>query len=246
MVEQEATKRAAAPYIPFKTFLTAVSALGTGLPIRLDRSAWPSFSGNTQTATLVAFRFLGLVDLNGFVRPVLREWVNNGVDSEGFKQSLLERMRDCYPEVHTASEGNATIAQLQEAMRGYGVSGSTLGKAVRFWTEAAAFVGLSYPVSWKRARGAATGASRTRRRPKSGVPPSGAGDVGDGRNGGSDGPAKPTLPKDLHPVIAALISDLASEGATWDEEQRDLWKRGFDTIFDYAYPAQGEQPETNT
>ena len=64
-----------APYIPFKTFLTAVEALEQGLPDDIDRSVWPTFSYNIQTQTVSAFKFLQLIDDEGHVQDGLRTLV---------------------------------------------------------------------------------------------------------------------------------------------------------------------------
>jgi hypothetical protein len=160
--------RSTAVYIPFKTFQTAVASLYQALPVKLDRSAWPSFSNLVQGQTLNAFKFLGLVDKDGSVQPVLKELVSENLDSSRFKSILADILKTKYGKVVALASQHGTIAQLQETMREYNVSGTTLDRAIRFWTEAARFSGVQYPTSWKKAR-IAPGSSRRRKGIQTGI-----------------------------------------------------------------------------
>ena len=151
-----------AVYVPFKTLLTAITSLVKGLPTRLDRTAWPSLSGLTQSQTLSAFKFLGLIDKDGYVQPILKQLVGESMESAEFKSTMSDVLKAKYDKVVSLACQNGTIAQLQEAMRGYNVSGTTLDRAVRFWTEAAAFSGIPYPDNWRKVRGA-SGVGKRRR-----------------------------------------------------------------------------------
>jgi len=142
-----------AVYIPFKTLQTAIATFAQAMPNRLDKSAWPTFNNLLKGQTYNAFKFLGLIDKDGNVQPVLRELVEEKLESARFKSILAEILRDKYKNVIELASQHGTITQLQETMRGYGVSGTTLERAIRFWTEAAKFVGISYPDSWKKATG---------------------------------------------------------------------------------------------
>lgn len=142
-----------APYIPFKTLLTAIASFSQALPTRLDRTAWPTFSGLTQSQTLSAFKFLGLIDLDGYVRSILKQLVDEKLESPKFKAILADILKIKYDKVIALARQNGTIAQLQETMRGYNVNGTTCTRAIRFWTEAAKFSGITYPENWKKARG---------------------------------------------------------------------------------------------
>ncbi len=155
--------RSTAVYIPFKTFQTAVTSFAQALPIKLDRSAWPSFSNLVQGQTLNAFKFLGLVDKDGYVQPVLKELVSEKLEPSRVKSILAEILKTKYGKVVALASQHGTIAQLQETMREYNVSGTTLDRAIRFWTEAAKFSGIQYPASWKKARGTSGGSGRRRK-----------------------------------------------------------------------------------
>ena len=142
-----------AVYIPFKTFQTAITTFTQGMPKKLDKSAWPTFNNLLKGQTYNAFKFLGLIDKEGDVQPILRELVKEKPESSRFKSILAEILKDKYRNVFELASQNGTITQLQEAMRGYGVSGTTLERAIRFWTEAAKFVEIQYPDSWQKATG---------------------------------------------------------------------------------------------
>jgi hypothetical protein len=143
-----------AVYIPFKTFLTAVTTFAGGaIPNKLDKSAWPTFSNLLQGQTYSAFKFLGLIDNDGYVQPVLKDLAKEQPESAKFKTTLAQILKEKYKSIIELASQNGTINQLQEAMRGYQVSGTTLERAIRFWTEAAKSTGIPFPDSWKRATG---------------------------------------------------------------------------------------------
>jgi hypothetical protein len=74
------TENRAAVYIPFKTFITAIDTLKPGIPPEIDRTVWPTFSGGLQSQTLGAFKFLGLIEEDGIVKPILNSLVNANDD----------------------------------------------------------------------------------------------------------------------------------------------------------------------
>ena len=128
------------PYVPFRTFLTALEAFETGLPNQVDRSVWPSHSGATQGQLLAAFRFFGLIDGKGTPTPVLREVVEAPEKRKRSLRTLIERS---YPELIALDLLRASPRQLDDAMRRYGLSGATHRKAVSFFLHASAWADLS-------------------------------------------------------------------------------------------------------
>jgi len=147
-----------APYIPFKTFLTALDVLSQGLPGQLDTSVWPSFSGAVRTQVYSAFKFLNLIDDEGHVQPDLQRLLG-----EDRKAVLREVLEHSYPRIVELGRGNASPAQLSEAMREHNVSGETLEKAERFFLQAAEHTQLPVSPLWKKTR---RGRASERRRPK--------------------------------------------------------------------------------
>lgn len=157
------TENRPAAYIPFKTFLTAVEALEQALPEQIDKSAWSTFSYAIQAHTLSAFKFLGLIDDDGYVQDVLRQLIAEKADRPALVGKLL---RQSYSNVVALGDQNATTQQLNDAMREHYVAGSLLVKAVRFFLRAADYAELPISPLWKTGKkGVATGqAKRTTRK----------------------------------------------------------------------------------
>ncbi|MBI4337395.1 MAG: hypothetical protein HY683_06170 [Chloroflexi bacterium] len=168
MVTTTDTERHGPPavYIPFPTFRTAVETLGQALPVKLDRSVFPSQSGAVQGQILSAFRFLGLIDKDGAVQSVLKRLVAAHAErnDEQFKIILKEILEVSYSALLALAKQNGSYAQLQEAMRGYSVSGTTLDRAIRFYLAAAKFTGLDVSPHWGSGKKLNKTAPRSRRR----------------------------------------------------------------------------------
>ncbi len=131
--------RGAVPYVPFKTFLTAIEGFERGLPGQLDRSLWPSYSGAIQGQLLNAFRFLGLVDEGDCPTPALRELVARRDQRRVLLRGLLEKE---YGALIALDLAHGTPRQLDDAMRQYGLSGVTHKKAISFFLQAGTYAGL--------------------------------------------------------------------------------------------------------
>jgi len=127
------------PYVPFRTFLTAIETLERGCPNQLDRSVWPSYSGAIQGQLLGAFRFLGLMDENQFTTPELRELIARKDNRRALLRRLLETS---YADLIRLDLSRASPRQLDDAMRQYGLNGATHRKAVSFFLQAAQYAGL--------------------------------------------------------------------------------------------------------
>jgi hypothetical protein len=133
-----------APYVPFRTFLSAVEAFQAGVPNRIDRSVWPSLYGAAQGQLLAAFRFLGLTDEQGAPSQLLGELAAAGPEA---RQRLLRRVLEkSYPDLIALDLARASPRQLEEAMRRGGYTGATLRKAVSFFLQAAVYAGLPLSV----------------------------------------------------------------------------------------------------
>jgi len=151
MYDENKTEHARAPvYIPFKTFLTAVETFEQGLPPTLDRSVWPSFSGGTQSQTLGAFKFLGLIDEAGKVKEPLERLVDaKGNERKGVLREIIENQ---YAGAIQLAEQNASFQRLQEYFREYGVQAGTLERVVRFFLDACEYTGVRCSPLWSKAK----------------------------------------------------------------------------------------------
>ena len=143
-----------APYLPFKTLLSSIESLAPHVPNNVERSLFDSQSGAMQSAIMVAFRFLGLIDTKGTPSIALHALVDNPDTRKEEFRKVLER---AYPELIALGLAKATPKQLDDAMEQYGVTGSTHQKAVTFFLQAAAFSGipLSQYITRRKARMAA-------------------------------------------------------------------------------------------
>ncbi len=143
--------KAGVPYVPFKTFLAAVEGFERGIPTRLDRSLWPSYSGAIRGQLLAAFRFLELTDEADCPTPAMREFVGK---RESRKAMLRELIGKRYAALEGADLARTSPRQLDEAMRQYGLTGVTHKKAISFVLQAAAWSGVPLsPLLQGRTRG---------------------------------------------------------------------------------------------
>jgi hypothetical protein len=132
------------PYLPFKTFQSAVQNLRAhGLPgEKLDKTTWHSRSSVDQASILGAFKFLGLVDETEHVQPILKKLVDATENSEQEKVVLSGLLRNAYVKAFEINLKTATPGQLDEAIASLGVTGATRDRAVRFFLKAATHCGF--------------------------------------------------------------------------------------------------------
>lgn len=166
MNETAEQRQPAAAYIPWKTLETATEALSaSGVPRRLDRSAFPTFSGSMKGWIISAFEFLGFIDGDGRVQPRLDEWV---ADPDRRREIMAAILREKYPAVVKLAELRGTPNQFREEIEKLRVSGTTSQKAVRFFLAAAQFAEIDVPPTWKKLRVsvAKSGARRAGKQPQ--------------------------------------------------------------------------------
>jgi len=134
------TPKATAPYVPFKSFITALDYLRQGLPHLLDRSAWPTFSGGLAGQMLAAFRFLHLINDEDYsVTPLLER----ATDPDRRKEALREAMHAGYQELIDMDLSRSTPKQLADFLSEfYNVTGATQKKAMTFFLHAAKYIEL--------------------------------------------------------------------------------------------------------
>lgn len=132
----ETKKSEVPPYIAFSTFLSFIKGLAkTGVPSRIDKSLLRNMSGGNQSALLASLKWFDLIDVAGAHGDRLDLLVKAG-DSAG--EVLRSMLPDAY---HFMSDGSidlarATGAQIEEKFRSYGLSGSTIIKAMAFFLSA--------------------------------------------------------------------------------------------------------------
>ena len=205
-----------------------------GLPSQVDRSYLSNLPGSTQTAVIAALRSLKLVDDSLSPTEDLESWVSEPDDRQGL---IAEILRIYYPGPLSLGP-NATQQQLEDKFREFGVTGSTLRKAIAFFLSAASYAELALSPHFRVPKQPTTGPSAPRRRtggkPESPPPP-------------SNRPEPPPVelpPAMKHELIAGLVRELPKPGAAFPDEKQDAWfeiaKATFRLIYNKSEPDDGE------
>jgi hypothetical protein len=115
------------------------------LPPKIDRSYLGSMAGNVQTYLMAALRSFELIEPDRTVTPALKELTKNPDGRPGLIADLLAKF---YPEMVELGKNNATVLQLEEAFRKFGLAGNTIRKAATFYMHAAQYAGIPLSVHW--------------------------------------------------------------------------------------------------
>lgn len=190
-----------APYLPFSTFQTALSALEQGVPRKLHPSLWRSLSGTAQKNIMASFRFLGFMNDADESMPLLKRLIDAKEDSER-KAVMRDVLSAAYPRAIELATENATAAELREAISMLNVQGDTARKAVAFFMKAAEWSELPISPHWKGVvkRGPASAA----RRPATRKPA--AGPRVNGTRGGRGNETPPPAPTNANQRVVELPS----------------------------------------
>jgi hypothetical protein len=137
--KKETPSKSSPPYVPFKTFLSALDTLQHGMPNQIDRSVFPSLSGVTQSQLLSAFRFFGLITADNKPSAELSKLVEDENNRQPHIKKLLEKG---YPSVFALGLANASPNSVDAELRKFGLSGDTHEKAKSFFLKAARFGGV--------------------------------------------------------------------------------------------------------
>ena len=128
-----------APYLPFRTFLNTLDHLkAIGIPHKIDRGIFPSFSGIIQGQVLGTFRFLGLIDEHGKPSPDLATLI----EGKERKPALKELLKKRYCELVSLDLTKVSPSQFDNKLSEYGVTGATHQKAKSFFLRASRFAEL--------------------------------------------------------------------------------------------------------
>lgn len=200
------------PYVSFSMLENTLERMRVeGVPARVDRSYLGTASGSAKAQFLAAAKALELLDEQSRPTRTLHALVPKPEDRPGVFNHLLHRF---YAPV-IALGTNATQSQLEETFRAeYGISGSTVRKAISFYLAAAKFADVAVSPHFSTPRIATAGQGTRRRRPARAVPepePQPAST--------RPAPVETSLPG----LIAALVRKLPPQDQGWDEAGARQW-----------------------
>jgi len=137
-------KQLTAPYVPFRTFETALNLLASigGIPPKIDHTVFPSIGGIAKGQVLSAFKYLGLVDANGLPQESLRQLALN---KDQRKVLLKKIISQYYPNISESDLATMSIGQLDTKLGDsrYSASGATKEKVRAFLLKAASYCGIT-------------------------------------------------------------------------------------------------------
>lgn len=138
----ETEKRTAAVYVSWGTFTHALEQLSQAVPPnRLDRTVFPGMAWAIQNQLFSGLRFLGLMDDKN--RPTADLEALATTDEVAKKAKLGEILRNRYADLFALDLKKTTPGELAQKMSdSYGANGDTREKAVRFFLNAAEYVGI--------------------------------------------------------------------------------------------------------
>ena len=150
------------PYVAFSTFINFIKGLEeSGVPSRIDKSLLRNMSGANQSALISALKWFDLIDDVGMHGKRLEDFVGAGDDRAAMLRAMLPNAY-AFMANGVINLERATGAQLEEQFRAYGVTGSTIVKAMAFFIAACkeAGIGLSNHIKLPKVQRAARKKSR--------------------------------------------------------------------------------------
>jgi hypothetical protein len=131
------------PYLPSKTLMNTVSNWRQiGLPNRIDRTLFRSFSGAIQTWLIGTLRYFALIDEHGTPTDRLQRLVK--AERPEMQKILADMVRTGYPFVFVPGFdlSKATAGQIQDKFRATGLQGDTVRKAMALFMALAKEAGM--------------------------------------------------------------------------------------------------------
>lgn len=133
--------QAAAVYVSWTTFKSALEQLAQGVPNIIDRSNFPGLSGGVQSQLLAGLKFLGLINDEG--RPTSALHALAVPEESVRKERLKEVLQQRYAALFALDLLKTTPNELSSTMGTmYNVTGDTREKAIRFFLFAVTYVGI--------------------------------------------------------------------------------------------------------
>jgi hypothetical protein len=235
-METTEKKKAAPPYVAYKTLSNFLERFKQGVPGRIDRGLMASMSGASQSQVTTALRYLGMISENGIPTTLMRRYVT-GEENER-KEALREMLSASYPFIFQGEFdlSSATASMLREAFEANTTAtGETIGRCVAFLKDAAldAGVAVSPFILQKKARtpGARKKQTAGRRedrvaeKPVETAPPP------------PHAPVKPLeIPAQASLLLSGLFQRLPTPGKVWTKADREQWLQTLQNVLLLEYP----------
>ena len=130
------------PYLPYKTLANTLAGWSVGIPGRIDRSLFRSFSGAMQSWLISTLKYFHLID--GAGSPTSR--LERLVASEGPERQKVfaEMVKQGYQFVfaNNLDLSKATAGQIQDRFKDTGLQGDTIRKATALFMALAKEAGM--------------------------------------------------------------------------------------------------------
>jgi len=222
------------PYLPYSTFTSFFGELKGGIPSRIDRSFLSNKSGTIQTYLLSTLKFFDLIDDEGVPTTKLKKMVEAG--DEQRKGMIGDLVREYYPDLFDGSIDleSTTQAQVDEKFSDlYGVQGDTRRKVITFFTLAAKDASITLSPHLKKTRKRSPGSGRGKKK-------------GSGKQNNELPPLPPPstdtrgIPALEEKLVIGLIEKLPAPGASFPQEEQQLWIDMAQMVFKMVYRDTGK------
>ncbi len=231
-MESSEKKKAAPPYVAYKTLSNFLYRFRQGVPSRIDRGLMGSMSGAAQSQVTTALRYLGMISEKGAPQPLLHRYVSG--DEGEHRAALLEALRNSYPFLFGDHFDltRATAQMLREAFESNtSATGETLGRCIGFFKDAAqdAMLILSPFITEKKPRAAVPRKKPSQRREEKkleAVRPGVVAHVARFDNS----VANESL------LLSGLFKRLPKPGTVWPKEDRERWVQTLQNVLLLEYP----------
>lgn len=232
-------KKAAPPYVAYKTLRNFLERFKQALPSRIDRGLMGSMSGAAQSQVITAMKYLGMISENGLPTPALRKYVTG--EEEERRSALFGMLMAAYPFLFDTGAGleagefhisTATSQLLRETMeKNTTATGETLGRCIAFVKDAALDAGfkVSPYILQKKARTPGGRKRATGQRKEDRANEKSALHL-------PHAPATQPLPAQASLLLSGLFQRLPKPGTAWAKEDRERWVQTLENVLLLEYP----------
>lgn len=231
-------KKAAPPYVAYKTLSNFVDRFKQGLPGRIDRGLMASMSGAAQSQVTTALKYLGMISEHGVPTVLMRQYAT-GEEAE-WREALRKILEASYPFLFDGvfNLGHATQSMLREAFEANtSATGETLGRCMNFFKEAAADAGIVVSPFILQRKSRTPGAKRKTQPPKREEKQNPMERLAEAYSRGVVvPPAQITVPAQSSLLLSGLFQRLPKPGTVWPKEDRERWVQTLNNVLLLEYP----------